>query len=48
MATCQNAEIDFSKIRVKPVTDYFERADVETLLSRCHPLGATPFLALVL
>ena len=39
MATCQHAEIDFSKIRVKPVTDYFERADVETLLSRCHPLG---------
>ena len=39
MASNQNAEIDFDKIRVKPVTDFFERADVETLLSRCHPLG---------
>ena len=39
MTSYQNAEIDFNKIRVKPVTDYFERADVETLLSRCHPLG---------
>lgn len=32
--------IDFEKIKVKVVTDYFERADVETLLSRHHPLGA--------
>ena len=35
----QTVQIDLNKIRVKPVTDYFERADVETLLSRCHPLG---------
>ena len=33
-------EIDLDKIRVKPVTDYYEQADVETLLSRYHPLGA--------
>lgn len=32
--------IDLSKIKVEPVYDYFERADVETVLSRCHPLGA--------
>lgn len=33
-------EIDFGKLKAKPITDYFERADAETLLSRCHPLGA--------
>lgn len=32
-------KIDLDKIRVKPVTDYFEQADVETVMSRCHPLG---------
>jgi len=32
-------ELDLDKIRVKPVYDYFERADVSSVLSRCHPLG---------
>jgi hypothetical protein len=34
------AEIDFEKLKVKLVTDYYDRADAETLLSRYHPLGA--------
>lgn len=34
------AALNLDKIRVEVVTDYFERADVETLLSRHHPLGA--------
>lgn len=33
-------DLDLTELRVKPVTDYHERADVETLLSRHHPLGA--------
>lgn len=33
-------KLDFDKIKVKVVTDYFDRAEVETLLSRHHPLGA--------
>lgn len=32
-------QIDLNKIRVKPVYDYYERADVSSVLSRCHPLG---------
>jgi len=32
--------IDINKIKVEAVYDYFDRADVETVLSRCHPLGA--------
>lgn len=35
----QVKSIDFSKIKILPVLDYFDRADVETLLSRYHPLG---------
>lgn len=31
--------VDISKIKVKVVTDYFERDDVSTILSRLHPLG---------
>jgi hypothetical protein len=34
------AEIDLDRIKVALVTDYFERDEVETLLSRYHPLGA--------
>ena len=34
------AEINLEKLKVKLVTDYFDRADAETLLSRYHPLGA--------
>lgn len=33
-------EICFDKLKVKLITDYFERADAETLLSRYHPRGA--------
>lgn len=40
MGTSQEAGIDFELIRIKQVTDYFDRAEVETLLSRLHPLGA--------
>lgn len=40
MTTRQEPEIDFSKIKIKPVTDYFDLADIESLLSRYHPLGA--------
>lgn len=32
--------IDINKIKVEAVYDYFDRADVESVLSRCHPLGA--------
>ena len=32
-------KLDLNKIRVEPVYDYFDRADVDTVLSRCHPLG---------
>ena len=32
-------KIDFDKIKVKPVFDYFDRADISSVLSRCHPLG---------
>lgn len=38
-------EIDLEKIRIKRVTDYFEQADVETLLSRLHPLGCKKAMA---
>jgi len=31
--------MDINNIKVEPVFDYFERADVSTILSRCHPLG---------
>lgn len=31
--------IDIKEIKVEPVYDYFERADVSTVLSRFHPLG---------
>lgn len=33
-------EIDLSRVKVKVVTDYNERGDVEALLARYHPLGA--------
>jgi hypothetical protein len=32
-------EIDLSQIKVKPVYDYFDRADISSVLSRFHPLG---------
>jgi len=32
-------KIDLDKIKVKPVFDYFDRADISSVLSRCHPLG---------
>ena len=32
--------IDINKLKVEPVYEYFDRADVESVLSRCHPLGA--------
>jgi hypothetical protein len=35
----QPETIDLDKIKVTPVLDYFELADVETILSRLHPLG---------
>jgi hypothetical protein len=35
----KNNSIDLNKIKVKPVYDYYDRADVSTVLSRCHPLG---------
>jgi hypothetical protein len=31
--------VDFAKLKLIKVTDYFDRADVESLLSRYHPLG---------
>lgn len=31
--------MDLSKVKIELVTDYFEQADIETALSRCHPLG---------
>jgi hypothetical protein len=31
--------IDIDKIKVEPVYDYFDRAEVSSVLSRCHPLG---------
>jgi hypothetical protein len=31
--------MDINKIKVEPVYDYFDRADVSSVLSRCHPLG---------
>ena len=33
-------DIKLEKVRVEPVYDYLELADVETALSRYHPLGA--------
>jgi hypothetical protein len=32
-------KIDINNIKVEPALDYFDRADVDTILSRCHPLG---------
>jgi len=32
-------QIDIREVQVVPLFDYFEIADVETVLSRCHPLG---------
>lgn len=32
-------ELNLDKIKVEPVYDYFDRADVSSVLSRCHPLG---------
>ena len=32
-------KVDLNQIRVKPIFDYFGRADISTVLSRCHPLG---------
>jgi hypothetical protein len=32
-------EIDFDNFKVKLITDYFELADAEAMLSRYHPLG---------
>ena len=32
-------ELDLTKLKIKQVRDYFDRADVESVLSRCHPLG---------
>ena len=32
--------IDFDELKIKPVTDYYELAEVEGILSRFHPLGA--------
>lgn len=34
-----NQSIDINKIKVRPAYDYYDRADVSTVLSRCHPLG---------
>lgn len=34
------AEIELEKVKVRLVTDYFERGEVEALLDRHHPLGA--------
>lgn len=39
MANQKKRDIKFDEIRIKRVTGYFDRADVETLLSRLHPLG---------
>ena len=36
----KEGSINFDKVKVKRVRDYFERADVESMLSRYHPLGA--------
>lgn len=33
-------EIELEKIKAAPVTDYFDRGEVEALLERHHPLGA--------
>lgn len=33
-------EVDLDQVSVAPVTDYFERSAVETILARQHPLGA--------
>ena len=32
-------KLDINKIKVEPIRDYFDMADVEMILSRCHPLG---------
>jgi hypothetical protein len=32
-------EINLEELKASPVTDYFEMSDVETVLSRVHPLG---------
>ena len=37
--TARASPLDFEKLKAKPITDYFDRAEAETLLSRHHPLG---------
>ena len=32
-------DLDLNKLKIQQVTDYFDRADVETVLTRHHPLG---------
>jgi hypothetical protein len=39
-ASTEVGAIAFERLKVKLVTDYYERADVETVLSRVHPLGS--------
>jgi hypothetical protein len=39
MTKAKNKELDFDKLKIKQITDYFDRADIESLLSRYHPLG---------
>jgi hypothetical protein len=39
MTKVKNKEVDFNKLKIKQITDYFDRAEVESLLSRHHPLG---------
>lgn len=34
------SEINFEQVKIKLLTDYHDRADAETVLSRLHPLGA--------
>ena len=35
----KSKEIDLERVKVEQVTDYFDLADIETALSRHHPLG---------
>jgi hypothetical protein len=32
-------KLDINKITIEPALDYYDRADIDTVLSRCHPLG---------
>ena len=38
-------EINFEKIKIELLTDYFDVGDAEAALSRCHPLGAKRAMA---